>query len=426
MPARTLLFVLATTAGVTAQIPWTWVQRRPATAPPPRGAHAMVHDTSRNRVVLFGGTLSSTQGRNDTWEWDGSQWQQHVVAGPPARWHHAMAFDAARGRTVLFGGAPGPLADTWEWDGTRWQQMYPTVSPPAATRHMMAYDPARARTVLYGGGTGTWLWDGVNWQPTQDPLPPRNAGAMTATATGIVLFGGEAGVPLADSWQWTGTRWSPLPAAPAPTARSSHALAAHGGGDLVLFGGDQGGGAVLGDTWLRDASGWTRLAVQGPSPRRFHALVYQPLRGAWLFFGGDAPPGATGHNWQDDTWELTPGAVTLVAPGCPGNAGIPGIQVDLPPRSGFGFELQLERVPGQTVGLLVLGDLATPQPLPSPGCLLHVAPVAVCHLAPGGHWSVPLVPAQLVGSALGLQAVFIDPIGPQVIASDALQAIVGW
>ena len=42
--------------------------------------------------------------------------------GPQARWLHAMAFDSTRSRLVLFGGTPAlardsSLGDTWEVDG---------------------------------------------------------------------------------------------------------------------------------------------------------------------------------------------------------------------------------------------------------------------------------------------------------------------
>jgi len=64
-------------------------------------------------VVLVGGW-----GLADTWEWDGSQWVQRTPAtSPPPRWGgHAMAYDSLRGRVVLFGGSNGYnsyLGDTW-------------------------------------------------------------------------------------------------------------------------------------------------------------------------------------------------------------------------------------------------------------------------------------------------------------------------
>src|SRR5438876_261777 len=61
---------------------------------------------------------------------------------PPARSSTAMAFDSTRGRVVLFGGYVGgtlSLGDTWERDGTAWVQRAPFTSPSARSSTAMAY-----------------------------------------------------------------------------------------------------------------------------------------------------------------------------------------------------------------------------------------------------------------------------------------------
>src|SRR5262249_34864540 len=107
-----------------------WTQRTPATSPPARQGTAMAYDSARGHVVLFGGDDGQGLNMSDTWEWDGTDWtERHPAHAPPARHQHSLAFDSARGRIVLFGGVsstPGiRLADTWEWDGTDWQQIQP-------------------------------------------------------------------------------------------------------------------------------------------------------------------------------------------------------------------------------------------------------------------------------------------------------------
>ncbi|MCC6213344.1 MAG: hypothetical protein IT376_00615 [Polyangiaceae bacterium] len=55
---------------------------------------------------------------NDTWEWDGTSWLQRAPAtSPPARAITATAFDTTRERLVLFGGSglTDRLGDTWEY-----------------------------------------------------------------------------------------------------------------------------------------------------------------------------------------------------------------------------------------------------------------------------------------------------------------------
>src|SRR5438874_3914689 len=74
----------------------------------------------------------------DTWEWDGTDWIQKTPAtSPPPRECHAMAYDSTRERVVLFGGTDGSgfLGDTWEWDGTDWIQKTPATSARSSKRH---------------------------------------------------------------------------------------------------------------------------------------------------------------------------------------------------------------------------------------------------------------------------------------------------
>ena len=130
----------------------------------------MVYDALQGEVVLFGGVFFPTT-YNDTWTWDGSNWQQESPpASPPARAYLAMAYDEVRGNAVIFGGnnIPTFLNDTW--DGTTWAQRFPATSPSARNSSAMAYDAARGRVVLFGGadvdGTplgDTWTWDGATW-----------------------------------------------------------------------------------------------------------------------------------------------------------------------------------------------------------------------------------------------------------------------
>jgi len=131
--------------------------------PPPRNNPGMVYDSKRRRSVLFGGSWNGTR-LGDTWEWNGTAWQQMCTSAPcvsetpTARSYPAMAFDGARGKTVLFGGCSASgctssFTDTWEWDGSSWVQTAET--PALATGSLaMAFDSARSRVVLYENATG--------------------------------------------------------------------------------------------------------------------------------------------------------------------------------------------------------------------------------------------------------------------------------
>ena len=108
---------------------WTWDGTSwveiTVQGPSPRDGADAVFTQDSNQILLFGGAEidSDVTLRDDTWLWDGSQWNQLEVEGPPARVHPAMAFDVMHGKVVMTGGSNAPaktLADTWEWDGQSW------------------------------------------------------------------------------------------------------------------------------------------------------------------------------------------------------------------------------------------------------------------------------------------------------------------
>jgi hypothetical protein len=98
-----------------------WVQIMTANAPGLGGGRNMVYDSARGRVVMFGGFnfLSSPLFSDETWEYDGVDWtQMTTTTTPPERSVQAMTYDSTRQKVVMFGGnntAPGFLSDTWDY-----------------------------------------------------------------------------------------------------------------------------------------------------------------------------------------------------------------------------------------------------------------------------------------------------------------------
>jgi len=143
----------------------------PFIAPESRYGHAMTYDEARERIVLFGGR-DLQRYFDDTWEWDGRNWEEKDVQGPSARIDYAMTYDPERERVVLNGGTDGAsrFADTWEYDGLDWSQVL-TADPAARSGHALAYNPAGHDLLLYGGrgADGQYLMD--TWRFTwPDPV----------------------------------------------------------------------------------------------------------------------------------------------------------------------------------------------------------------------------------------------------------------
>jgi cysteine-rich repeat protein len=315
-----------------------WVPITPAHSPPARFGHTMAYDSKRGRVMLFGGVESLSLGGtvfNDTWEWDGADWTPLTPAtAPPPRWEHAMVYDSARDRLVMFGGDAGltRFSDTWEWDGADWQLQISATVPPERRAHAMAYDQARSRTVMFGGDEGhgeittkllndAWEWDGVDWHRVAfSATPPGRTGHAMAYDDrhgATLMFGGQDlelaqtdSTPrvLGDTWVWSGVSWQQQQPAVSPPPRVQHAMAFDSArGRAVLFGGgvDGGGYQMLGDdTWEWSAGTWlARTPANRPPARRGHAMVYDAARGKTLLFGGDGPGSSADHwEWDGTDW----------------------------------------------------------------------------------------------------------------------------
>ncbi|MEM7201566.1 MAG: kelch repeat-containing protein [Planctomycetota bacterium] len=191
----------------------TWVQKTTSRRPPVATGHRMVYDRRRQLVVLFGGELAGTSTpSNETWTWDGTDWARLALTGsPPAREQHAMAYDAARDRVIVFGGQgelfmpPFYKDDTWEWDGTEWRARVLNPRPNPRALLAASYDEAREQIVMLSGWSGsvsipnrdTWLYE-----PTV-PASVTAFGTGCAGTVGLPVLAAEAG-----SRPWAGSTFA--------------------------------------------------------------------------------------------------------------------------------------------------------------------------------------------------------------------------
>lgn len=80
--------------------------------PSKRTWHSMAFDSWRGVSVLFGGRYQPPGGASitlgDTWEWTGGDWVERLPSvSPPPTYRAAMIFDSRRGVVVLWGGLAG-------------------------------------------------------------------------------------------------------------------------------------------------------------------------------------------------------------------------------------------------------------------------------------------------------------------------------
>jgi hypothetical protein len=188
-----------------------------------------------------------------------------------------MAYDPRNSRVVLFGGTDGSATlfdDTWVWDGSQWQQLATTGTPDGMLSPSLVYDDTRG-TLIEQGGTDVWELDGTTWTRLDgaSPLPSRfvQGSAFDPVSHGIVIQGGlpSSDMPLEDTWEWNGA-WTYVATPTKPPARAEHAMFPNpDGAGVVTFGGRAGlfgpFSTNFNDTW--------RLAWASSTPRESCATV---------------------------------------------------------------------------------------------------------------------------------------------------------
>lgn len=317
-----------------------WILQFPANRPTPRSAHAMVYDSKRGRVLVFGGRAESTELRgkvtllNDLWAWQNGNWQQLDAANaPPVRQNPDLAYDRVRDRVIMFGGyrylADGrtidPLYDTWEFDGTSWTEVQTAANGPKVDKPLLAYDIERKQTILLGINS-TFDTQMYRWNPNSkawdsvpaDPKPPCVHESTLVYQTHnqtLLLTGGLCDDTASNSdevWQWDGVIWSKIDAKLGlfPAGRANGAAYAYDTkyNRMIRFGGTVNFGTLVDSSTytLRDLTWRFMPAPFRPSPRSLTSFRRDPVHGGILLYGGlnEFSQGATiGYN--SDFWRYS-------------------------------------------------------------------------------------------------------------------------
>jgi hypothetical protein len=267
-----------------------------------------------SRIVLFGGNDSTQTMLDDTWEWNGTAWslRSPAAAVPTGRWSQAMV--PFCGQAVMFGGSTTSslpyLDDQWSWDGTSWTEN-DAAAPPARLQACAAV--LGGAIVLFGGNAmdagdpspDTWVMQEGHWSMVPNPTPStspsaRALAAMFALGGYVVLFGGldTDGNVLGDTWTWNGASWTLQSPHDSPPARFASVAVSFGNRGL-MFGGLDDNGAYLGDTWAWDGSDWTNVTPAMSPPVRSQPAA-ATLGDEVILFGGQGKDGLLGDTWGWD------------------------------------------------------------------------------------------------------------------------------
>ncbi len=105
----------------------------------------------------------------------------------------------------------------------------------------------------------------------------------------LVLFGGynRDGKLLGDTWRWYANEWHPIESTVnGPTARGGPGMAYDEARSRGLMFGGRGETKLLADTWEWDTNLWKRIEVPGPPARMVPQMAFDSARSRIMLFGG--------------------------------------------------------------------------------------------------------------------------------------------
>lgn len=312
-----------------------WVRLSTAHDAGTRSGQVMVYDTNRSRIVMFGGRRTDVATKNqavlnDTWIFRNGDWSQLATPNsPPGRTVTGAAFDPVRDRIVMYGGntistdgknTVTTLHDTWEFDGTTWNQR--GSDGPKISKPIITYDNATNQVILLGldetsstkTATLMYLYDASagTWnQAKPDGLPPcvnESQVAFDPETNSVILNGGVCAdsATTEETYSWDGTKWTKLDiktvldrtfgagVAYDPTTRT---LFQYGG--TIAFGGSHIG------TIAFHGGDWASLTdTFSPAPRSLPVVFNYPGNDVVYVYGGHDETGGNEELWtySNATW----------------------------------------------------------------------------------------------------------------------------
>ncbi len=295
-------------------------QVRPVMVPPERSNPASVWWPGHGLVVM-GGLTSDFQYLNDTWLFttgDQPTWQAVVPSGalPGKRSYHSGVHDTQRDRFVIFGGRLGGIAynDVWALSfdgGPHWTAI--AAQGTAPTKRYLSgaiYDPLRDRVLVFGGrGTaGAQRWNDVWSLSLADPPTwtqiatagtaptPRSgqAAVYDAARDRMVVHAGLTSTgSVAETWALDLSVdppvWTLLDAAGTGATETAFAAIDPARDRMLVWGGTP-------RAFDLATASWSTISVATPLNQWNSAVAYDPDQDAMLVTSGDG----TSNTWMLD------------------------------------------------------------------------------------------------------------------------------
>jgi len=260
---------------------WRYTNKGFKTLPPMEGI-AGVYDSTRSRVIVFGGLNGGSQNSNEVWALTADSLGNYTASKlnptgtpPSPRWLSVGIFDATNNRAIFTMGGDASTAYNQVWelsfsssaDGV-WTLRTPTGTAPTAVLGPGVFNKtSNTRMYLYGGATDAALTtvssqlvyldysttSGAWVTPTSSGGTARRTPnyAYDATNDQLIIWGGFDGTNVLQSLQYfslSGTTWASATPTGGPAARRT-SMSSFISGKLYIFGGRPSTGTWYNDTW---------------------------------------------------------------------------------------------------------------------------------------------------------------------------------
>jgi hypothetical protein len=304
--------------------PWTLIDE--AGGPAARWDHALLADSKRNQLYLFGGRDGNGAAFGDLWSFDieSNGWSPVETAGPSPRFGVAAATTPDGSGFLLFGGETVDIFfnDTWAFDfeSRTWTLLNDGASVAPSPRYGLGGDfDSSGRFVISHGFTfegrfdDTWAFDSVEnaWidvTPLESRPLPRCLHEVNSIDGGdrLLLYAGCSSgygpCPQGDLWVFdvASSTWTQLAPELVPAPRSNPAVSTYGT-EVLLVGGLTELGPTA-DVWRGAVDGqgfvWSEVAdASNVIPARSsHDLAR--IESSYFVFGGLGVNGVLADLWR--------------------------------------------------------------------------------------------------------------------------------